>query len=232
MVSLALQALFDRSAPHVLGRQLLFEKEVQGQAWEADVEAGVLSLGERRVRMEVLATYSSQSGTLLWAWARGEVLGQGWPEPAIGASRRLRALGEGVPELEEGMPALSPEEADDVVLAGLGLLGEAGVAGGVPLYYRGDHEHGSFYLLVDAPELVERVEMPALRVVSLFPQLVAMGVPLSSPRAAFVSYCEKHGMTITAGHDTVRAVDGTGSSVTARFDAGGRLEAIDADLQK
>lgn len=232
MASHALRALFDRTAPYVLERQLLFEKEVQGKAWEADVEAGVLTVGERRVRMEVLATYSSQSGTLLWAWARGEVLGQGWPEEAIVSARKLRALGEGVPELAEAMPALSPEEADDLVLAGLGLLAEAGVAGGVPLYYRGDHEHGSFYLLVDAPELVERVDMPALRVVSLFPQLVAMGVPLSSPRAAFVAYCEKHAMTVTASHDTVRAVDASGSSVTARFDAEGGLEAIDADLRK
>lgn len=230
--STAFQALFDRLAPYVLERQLLFEKENAGQAWEADVEEGVLVVGARRMRVEVLATYSSHSGTLLWSWARGEQLGEGWPEPATRAAQRVRALGAEVPELREGMPALSPEEADDAVLVALGLLGEAGLAGGLPLSYRGDHDHGSVYLYVDAPELVTPVDLPALRVVSLFPQLLAMGVPLGSPRASFVSYCRAHAMTITEGHDTVRAVDATGSAVTARFDAAGRLEGIDADLKK
>jgi len=232
MTSDAFQALFDCHAPYVLERQLLFEKEVLGQPWEADVEAGTLVLGERRVRMEVLATYSSASGTLLWSWARADKLGQGWPERATVAARLVRARGEGVPELADGMPTLSPEDSDDVMLVALGLLGVEGVAGGRPLYYRGDHDHGSFYLLVDAPELVPPVEQPALRVVSLFPQLVAMGVPLRSPRAAFAAYCRAHGMEITESHDTVRAVDASASSVTAKFDAEGRLEAMDSDLRK
>lgn len=232
MTSEALQDLFDRHAPYVLERQLLFEKEVLGQPWEADVESGVLVIGERRVRTEVLATYSSASATLLWSWARADKLGQGWPESVTVAARRVRDRAADVPELAEGMPALSPEDSDDVMLVALGLLGEEGTAGGRPLYYRGDHDHGSFYLLVDAPELVPPVEHPALRVVSLFPQLVAMGVPLRSPRAAFASYCRAHAMQLSEGHDTVRAVDGSGSSVTAKFDADGRLEAIDSDLRK
>jgi hypothetical protein len=231
MTSPPLAALFDRLAPYVLERQLLFEKEVMGQPWEADVEAGRLVVGGQSLRIEVLATYSSQTGTLLWSWARGERFGEGWPASATVSASRLRELGAGVPELEDGMLALAPEEADDLVLVALGLLGEAGVASGVPLSYRGDHAHGSVYLLVDAPERVEPVDMPALRVVSLFPQLVGMGVPLSSPRAAFVAYCARHGMQLTEGHDTVRAVDATGSSVTARFDVDGRLEGIDADLR-
>lgn len=231
MTSEAFQALFDSHAPFVLERQLLFEKEVLGQPWEADVEAGVLVIGARRMRMEVLATYSSASGTLLWSWARGEKLGEGWPERATVAARRVRERAAGVPELAEGMPVLAAEEADDVMLVALGLLGQEGT-GGRPLYYRGDHDHGSFYLLVDAPELVAGVDLPALRVVSLFPQLVAMGVPLRDPRTAFVAYCRAHGMVVTDGSDTVRAVDPTGSSVTAKFDGQGRLEAIDSDLRK
>jgi len=232
MPSPAFQSLFDRHAPYVLERQLLFEKEVMGQPWEASVDEGVLAIGKRRVRMQVLATYSTQSGTLLWSWARADKLGEGWPAHAIVAAERLRALGTGVPELEDGMPTLAPEEADDVILVALGLLGKDGFAEGVPLYYRGDHEHGSFYLLVDAPELVEAVDMPALRVSSLFPQLVAMGVPLGSPRESFVAYCETHGMEVTREGEVVRAVDGTGSSVTARFDDAGRMESIEADLKK
>lgn len=222
---------FDRLAPFVLERQLMFEKDNAGQPWEADVEAGTLVVGERRMTIEVLATYSSSSGTLLWSWARAARLGEGWPASATRAASRVRELGRGVPELEEGMPALSPEDADDAVLVALGLLGEIGAAGGVPLSYRGDHDHGSVYLYVDAPEIVAPVDMPALRVVSLFPQLIAMGVPLASPRVAFEAYCRTHRMSVTTSDATVRASDGTGSSVTARFDAEGRLEGIDSDLR-
>ncbi|MBN8613957.1 MAG: hypothetical protein J0L92_25395 [Deltaproteobacteria bacterium] len=232
MTSDAFRGLFDRLAPFVLERQLIFEKENAGQPWQADVEAGTLVIAERTMRIEVLATYSSQSGTLLWSWARAARFGEGWPSSATRSASRVRELGRGVPELEEGMPVLSPEDADDVILVALGLLGGIGVAGGVPLSYRGDHDHGSVYLYVDAPELVSAVDMPALRVVSLFPQLIAMGVPLSSPREAFVAYCVAHAMKVTDAERTVRASDRTGSSVTARFDEHGRLEAIDSDLRK
>ena len=235
MPSDAFRTLFDRHAAHVHERQLLFEKECAGKPWEADVEAGVLVVGAHRVRIEVLATYSSKSGTLLWSWARATELGQGWPEPATRAASRVRALGAGVPELETGMTAMPPEDADDTMLVALGLLGEAGIARGVPLSYRGDHDHGSVYLFVDAPELVPAVDRPALRVVSLFPQLVAMGVPLADARGAFESYARAHRMEVTrspsgGGEETVRAVDRTGGAVTARFDAEGRLVAIDANL--
>ncbi len=224
--------LFDRLAPFVLERQLMFEKDNAGQPWDADIEAGTLAVGKRRMTIEVLATYSSASGTLLWSWARAARLGQGWPSNATRAASRVRELGRGVPELEDGMPALAPEDADDAVLVALGLLGGIGLAGGVPLSYRGDHDHGSVYLYVDAPELVAAVDMPALRVVSLFPQLIAMGVPLSDPRASFAAYCHAHAMKVSDAAGTVRAVDRTGSSVTARFDAEGRLEGIDSDLRK
>jgi hypothetical protein len=235
MPSDAFRTLFDRHAAYVLERQLLFEKVSASKPWEADVEAGVLHVGEHRMRTEVLATFSSRSGTLLWSWARGAELGQGWPEPATRAASHVRALGAGVPELETGMSAMPPEDADDTILVALGLLGEAGVAKGVPLSYRGDHDHGSVYLLVDAPELVPAVDRPALRVVSLFPQLVAMGVPLADPRAAFMSYARAHRMEVTrspsgAGEETVRALAATGGSVTARFDVEGRLVAIDSEL--
>jgi hypothetical protein len=90
-------------------------------------------------------------------------------------------------------------------------------------------------VLFRSPELVPAVDRPALRVVSLFPQLVAMGVPLADPRSAFESYAHAHHMEVTRspsgdGEQTVRALDTTGGSVTARFDAEGRLVAIDADL--
>lgn len=235
MPSDAFRALFDRHAAYVLERQLLFEKEVAGQPWEADVEEGLLVVGARRARVEVLATYSSQSQTLLWSWARAAELGQGWPEPATRAASRLRDLGAGVAELESGMISMPSEEADDAILVALGVLGQAGLAGGVPLSYRGDHDHGSVYLYVDAPELVARVECPALRMSSLFPQLLAMGVPLSDPRAAFTSYARAHRMDVTRGpsgegEETVRARDATGSAVAARFDAAGRLLALTSDL--
>jgi hypothetical protein len=232
MPSEPFRQLFDRLAPFVLERQLMFEKDNAGQPWEADVEAGTLVVGKRRMSIEVLGTYSSQSGTLLWSWARAARFGEGWPSSATRAASRVRELGRGVPELEEGMPALAPEDADDAVLVALGLLGGIGLAGGVPLSYRGDHDHGSVYLYVDAPELVTHVDMPALRVTSLFPQLIAMGVPLTDPRAAFAAYCGAHAMKVTKSGDTLRALDATGSSVTARFDATGRLEGIDSDLRK
>jgi len=232
MTSDAFRELFDRLAPFVLERQLIFEKENAGHPWEADVEAGTLVIAGRTMRIEVLATYSSQSGTLLWSWARAARFGEGWPSSATRAASRVRELGRGVPELEDGMPTLTPEDADDVILVALGLLGGIGAAGGVPLSYRGDHDHGSVYLYVDAPELVSAVDMPALRVVSLFPQMIAMGVPLSRPRDAFAASCLTHQMKVSDADRTVRAVDRTGSSVTARFDELGRLEGIDSDLRK
>ncbi|MBX7196729.1 MAG: hypothetical protein K1X94_32045 [Sandaracinaceae bacterium] len=232
MATRAFQGLFDRFAPLVLERQLRFEKENAGRPWEADVEAGTLVLGDHRLRIEVLATYSSSSGTLLWSWARAERYGQGWPAHATLAASRVRALGAGVPELEDGMPTLSPEDADDVMIVALGLLGEVGLAGGQPLLYRGDHEHGSVYLYVDAPDRVEPVELPALRISSFFPQLLAMGVPLTDVRAAFVAYCAAHGMEVVDGEAAVTATDRSGSSLTARFDEHGRLTDLDASLRK
>ena len=228
----AFNELFDTHAAFAMESQMAFEEMAAGQPWEADVEAGTLTVGPLSSRTQVLASYSQVSGTLLWAWARERELGEGWPEQTTPASKHIASLGKDAPELSSGMAKLTPEEADDAVLIGVALLHAAGPkAAGVdaPAFYRGDHAQGSIYLLVDSAKLRFAPKHVANKVLETFPKLVAMGMPFTSVQRAFESYVSMHGMTLEGNARSVVAKHASGT-VTALFDESGRLEKISGEL--
>lgn len=228
----AFNELFDKYAAFAMESQMAFEEMAAGQAWEVDVEAGMLTIGAFESRTQVLASYSQVSGTLLWAWARERELGEGWPEHTTVASKHIASLGEDVPEFKAGIAKLTAEEADDAVLVGVALLHAAGrnaVEVDAPAFYRGDHAQGSIYLLVDSGKVRFAPKHVAMKVLETFPKLVAMGMPFTSVQRALESYASMHGMTLEVDGQTVIAKHASGT-LTGRFDGAGRLEKLSGEL--
>lgn len=66
------RALYEFGARHsivVNEAQEAFSNWVgQWSSWQVDMEAGLLSLGERRVEIQFLGTHSFETDTWLWSW--------------------------------------------------------------------------------------------------------------------------------------------------------------------
>lgn len=228
----AFNELFDRHAAYAMDGQQEMERIAVGQPWDADIDGGSLTVGNFTTRIQVLASYSKVSGTLLWAWARARELGEGWPEHATLASKHIATLGKDAPELSAGIAKLSEEEADDAVLIGVALLDVAGrnaVGVDAPAFYRGDHAQGSIYLLVDSAKLRVKPEHIALHVMNRFAEYIQIGMPFTSAQRAFEHYARAHKMTVEVNETTVLASEPRGI-VTAKFDASGRLANINGEL--
>ena len=228
----AFNELFDRHAAFAMDSQQEMERIAAGQPWDADIDGGQLTVGSFTTRIQVLASYSKVSSTLLWAWARERELGQGWPVHTTLASKHIATLGHAAHELSAGIAKLTEEEADDAVLIGVALLQEAGrkaVGVDAPAFYRGDHAQGSIYLLVDSAKLSTKPEHIALHVMNRFAEYVKIGLPFTSAQRAFEHYARAHTMTVEVKETTVIATEPRGV-LTAKFDAQGRLANINGEL--
>ena len=232
-MSEAFNELFDRHAAYAMDGQQEMERISVDQPWDADIDGGSLTVGNFTTRIQVLASYSQVSGTLLWAWARRRELGEGWPEHTTLASKHIATLGKDAPEFSAGIAKLSEDEADDAVLIGVALLDAAGrTAVGVdaPAFYRGDHAQGSIYLLIDSAKLRPiREENLASYVMDRFVTYVKMGMPFTSAQRAFEHYARAHKLRVEATGTTVLATDDDEGVVTAEFDTTGKLTGISCE---
>lgn len=232
-MSEAFNELFDRHAAFAMDSQQEMERIAVDQPWHADIDGGSLTVGNFTTRIQVLASYSKVSSTLLWAWARARELGEGWPEKMTLASKHIATLGHAAPELSAGIAKLSEEEADDAVLVGVALLDVAGrnaVGVDAPAFYRGDHAQGSIYLLVDSAKLRPiRDENLASYVMERFVTYVKMGMPFTSAQRAFEHYARAHQLAVEVKGTTVVATDNDEGVLTAEFDATGRLTGISCE---
>lgn len=230
----AFNELFDRHAAFAMDSQQEMERIAVGQPWDADIDGGSLTVGSFTTRIQVLASYSKVSSTLLWAWARERELGEGWPVHMTPASKHIATLGHAAPELSAGIAKLGEDEADDAVLVGVALLHAAGrdaVGVDAPAFYRGDHAQGSIYLLVDSAKLRPKrdADLAAYVMDRFVTYTKKMGMPFTSAQRAFEHYAAAHKMKVEVTGTTVNATDSAGGIVTAEFDASGKLTNISCE---
>lgn len=215
-----IELLHDHAAAS-FDKQLHFGEQLPSEwNWTMDVEKGILTIkgsgifGKKyRSPIQILGTESFESGTWLWSWANEA---SGIPERLLLDSKRLRALGEKENVAAFMHPKLQLEEgfADTILLLAAGYCRATA-------YFRGDYDSGRVFLLIKDSEFQRKIENPAHRVASVFPQVLE-AVDLEDHKRAFRCYLRFYGFQIQEGQDSLKGKIGH-EALTAKFDNQNRL---------
>jgi hypothetical protein len=144
------QELFEQSAFQVYERQNRLAALVGERDWLLDTEAATLTFGEDLVfDVQFLGTASDESNTWLWADANDNVA---FSPASLELCKKIREHGKtfGIEEFVADQFPFSDEvgkpTADTLAMVAVAL-------GNTSAYYRGPHEAGAVYLLLNDPRI-------------------------------------------------------------------------------
>ena len=206
------EQLLDDHAIAALDRQLHLADVIGDRPWRVDLQAGTLTFGDDLpFRAQLLGTQSDGDDTFIWAWDHPS-------RPAhTSLAEAVRAAGQrlGVPELTtRKLDVTDTVHAHPLAMVAVGLTG-------ADAYYRGQYDGGAVIMLIHDPVYPQpAAEFPLLHAAIVIPQAI-MAVTLDHRRAV-PAYLAGLG-TVEPTPDGVRCRDARGQTLTATFDALGRL---------
>jgi hypothetical protein len=198
-------------------------------AWNFDLARGEVRFVEKKflrskthvAKVQLLGSYSHESGSWLWAWGNPQAL----PEELLEVARRLKALGE-----REGIEVLAERYLgiDEDFVHGLASVASGvGAANG---YYRCPNGAGAVWVLLYG-DFVPAPERPLARVCSRYPAEIAeLAADLPDAALALEHYLRFYGFSVERASGTLTATSATGESLTATFDDEGRFRELKAKL--
>lgn len=201
-------------------RQLDFAERVGDRPWSADTAQGLIAFGDDlRFRMQVLGSYSFQSGTWLWIWAHT----QAEVAPAFTeVARQLQGFGaaKNLALFTEPRTALRQEDLHVIGLIAAGADNSAG-------YYLGNYGEGILLALIDPDHGLPTTAPQPERVPTVVSQLISdfeldHRVLLQHYLPAKGFSVQETGSRITGQHGPHRIV--------ADLDGQGRISAISGSL--
>lgn len=176
--------------------------------WQVSLPQGEISFGEGLTfAMQVLGTFSRESGTWLWAWANPHA---NFAEASLQQARQLLQYGEAnnLPRLQE--PDFEATTTD------LHLLGF--IATGLfeaSAYYLADYGHGVLLATLTDPRLEAARQHSHLRTFEVFSQIISQFELRHQP--ALAAYLAAKGYEVSTSAHGLTA-HRNGSTVTAAFD--------------
>lgn len=215
------ESLFNQHVAAAFERQLRLGDVVGDRAWNFSMDDGTLSFAKKGffgktlpLHVQILGTESEGSSTWLWAWANTQ---SGIPEVLLATANRLHEVGDeyGIPELVKSQLPLEELDGHQAGLVASGIHGRGA-------YYRCPYEGGAMFVQLPEVEL-PKVDYPALRVVSVFPQVIDV-FEITDHRTPLRGLMDSLGFRFS--QDTPTELAGQepgGGKVRARFDALGRM---------
>lgn len=203
-------------------RQMDFAEKVGDRPWSADTSQGMIQFGDDlRFRMQVLGSYSFQSGSWQWIWSNTQAdVAPAYTEVA----RQLLGFGNAqqLALFTQPRSALREEDLHAIGLIAAGADESAG-------YYLGNYGDGILLALVD-PGL--GLPLPAQskpeRVLSVVPQLVDQFA--LDHRSLLRHYLPAKGFAVQETAEGITGQQGT-SQIKAVFDDAGRLSDLSGNIK-
>ena len=203
-------------------RQIDFAERVGDRPWSADMSQGLILFGDDlRFRMQVLGSYSLQSGTWQWIWAntQAEV-----PPAFTEVARQLLGFGNAqqLALFTQPRSALREEDLHTIGLIAAGADESAG-------YYLGNYGDGILLALIDPGQgLPVAANTKPERVLTVVPQLISEFE--LDHRSLLRHYLPAKGFALQESGSQITAKQGA-SSLTAKFDDEGRLTGLTGNLK-
>jgi len=221
-----LDEIFSESVGIWYERKAHFDEFASGATYALSVRQGTLELAwqggrTRSLTIQLLATVAE--GEWLWAWANPDPT---VPEQVLEAAKRIRAFGEGHALASLTRPSLTLDDywVDDRFAAiSYGIVG-----GGAT--FRWDHGSGAVWVLVEDADFVVPSQPILERVRDTF-LAVDEAYELGNPQGALSTYLRRSGLEVSESKDSVVGRLPDGRTLSATFDADGRLAEIRVRLR-
>lgn len=201
-------------------RQLDFADKVGDRPWSADTAQGLISFGDDlRFRMQVLGSYSFQSGTWLWIWAHT----QAEVAPAFTeVARQLQGFGaaKNLALFTEPRTALRQEDLHAIGLIAAGADNSAG-------YYLGNYGEGILLALIDPDHGLPSTAAKPERVPTVVSQLI--GDFDLDHRLLLQHYLAAKGFSVQETGSRITGQHGA-NRIVADLDAQGRVSEVSGSL--
>lgn len=201
-------------------RQLDFADKVGDRPWSADTAQGLIAFGDDlRFRMQVLGSYSFQSGTWLWIWAHT----QAEVAPAFTeVARQLQGFGaaQNLALFTEPRTALRQEDLHVIGLIAAGADDSAG-------YYLGNYGDGILLALIDPDHGLPSTAPKPERVPSVVSQLIS-DFELDH-RLLLQHYLPAKGFSVQETGSRITGQHGA-NRIIADLDSQGRISAVSGSL--
>lgn len=201
-------------------RQLDFAEKVGDRPWSADTAQGLIAFGDDlRFRMQVLGSYSFQSGTWLWIWAHT----QAEVAPAFTeVARQLQGFG-AAKNLELFTQPRTALRQEDLHVIGLIAAGADDSAG----YYLGNYGEGILLALIDPDHGLPTTAPKPERVPTVVSQLIS-DFELNH-RVLLQHYLPAKGFSVQETGSRITGQHGA-NRIVADLDSLGRISAISGSL--
>ncbi len=205
--------LLEQNALLALEKQEKLSHLLGDHHWDLDLDTGMIRFNDLQFPFQVLGTESDNTLTWLWAWANEQTE---IPDELLRSARELRAWGEGEGIDEFTLPAVDLNRADGHALS---MISTA--VSGASCYYRAPYEGGAVFLLVSGEAIGRQPPFDLLNLTKRFMDLISL-YDLNHHHA-LVSYFKGRELPFTDSGTQVTADLSTGDSLSADFDASGRL---------
>ena len=203
-------------------RQMDFAEKVGDRPWSADTSQGLIQFGDDvQFRMQVLGSYSHQSGMWQWIWA----ITQAEVAPAYTeVARQLQGFGNAqqLALFSQPRSELRPEDLHAIGLIASGADESAG-------YYLGDYGDGILLALIDPGQglPIAPTSKPE-RVLTVVPQLISQFE--LNHCTLLRHYLAAKGFAVQEADTQISAKQGA-SELVAKFDEQGRLTGMTGNLK-
>ena len=201
-------------------RQIDFAERVGDRPWSADMSQGLILFGDDlRFRMQVLGSYSLQSGTWQWIWAntQAEV-----PPAFTEVARQLLGFGNAqqLALFTQPRSALREEDLHTIGLIAAGADESAG-------YYLGNYGDGILLALIDPDHGLPSTAPKPERVPSVVSQLIS-DFELDH-RLLLQHYLPAKGFSVQETGSRITGQHGA-NRIVADLDSQGRISAVSGSL--
>lgn len=210
------QELLEEFAGIALEKQLAFQEIIGSNAWNVDVQQGIIAFGPQlRFSMQILGTVSHGSKSWLWAWANVQ---SALPPGIIQQSLQMKAYGEtnGIDLLRNDSFGFTKEELHILGSIASGMFGSLA-------YYIADYGQGAMLVTINGTSSADNPSAVHLRILTVFPQVINQFDV--NHRNAFSRYASHKGYAITEDETTV-TVRKNDQQLTAKFDNLSRLTSL------
>ncbi|MBK5720248.1 hypothetical protein JGH11_05125 [Dysgonomonas sp. Marseille-P4677] len=213
--------LLEKHAGIAFEKQYNLAEIIGENNWEIDMSTGLIYFGdELKFPMQILGSYSFDSGTWLWAWANEA---SNIPDSLLIETNRLKEIGETYNIEFLTMPEYNMEPTD-VHALGLIASGEFNSSA----YYAGNYGNG-ILLLTLKDESIENVPYnEQLRILSIYPEIISNFA--INHRRTFKNYLDSKGYSIQEEGNKLTTNKGEGL-ISAEFDDMDRLVKINGEAK-
>lgn len=214
-------SLLEKYAGIAFEKQYSLSEIIGNNDWQLDMETGMISFGNNlSFAMQILGSYSFESGTWLWGWANET---SNIPVNLLEDANRLKQLGEEYNIEFLTMPEYKIEPTD---VHSLGLIASGRFA--TSAYYAGNYGNGIILVTLKS-RIIEEVQYnDHARILSIFPELIS--VFAINHRRTFKNYLTGKGYTLTEEDSSIVAQKGE-NSIMATFDKDARLINIKGEIK-